>query len=186
MPQQRTSRRWREKGHQDYLAGFRGISITLRCWPEKYRSTSIASCAKLTAEALSYMRSQHEENRIGSRGYLESLFRQRQMMRVFQDDLWSLIVRPGQPLLRWRRTFGAKNGSGGLMKFILPFPPSVNTYWRSPNKGPAKGKHLVSAAGRKFKHAVRSAIIEQLRNTKPSTAPAAVEINSLSARPSPA
>lgn len=24
------------------------------------------------------------------------------------------------------------------MKFILPFPPSVNTYWRSPNKGPAK------------------------------------------------
>ncbi|HBW7282820.1 TPA: RusA family crossover junction endodeoxyribonuclease [Klebsiella pneumoniae] len=39
------------------------------------------------------------------------------------------------------------------------------------------GKHLVSAAGRKFKHAVRSAIIEQLRAIpKPSTAPAAVEI----------
>lgn len=63
------------------------------------------------------------------------------------------------------------------MKFILPFPPSVNTYWRSPNKGPAKGKHLVSAAGRKFKHAVLSAIIDQLRAIpKPSTAPAAVEI----------
>ncbi|SAY06441.1 bacteriophage V crossover junction endodeoxyribonuclease [Klebsiella pneumoniae] len=26
------------------------------------------------------------------------------------------------------------------MKFILPFPPSVNSYWRSPNKGTAKGK----------------------------------------------
>ncbi|PCR31608.1 hypothetical protein CQA89_32500, partial [Klebsiella pneumoniae] len=48
------------------------------------------------------------------------------------------------------------------MKFILPFPPSVNSYWRSPNKGTAKGKLLVSEAGRKFKHAVRAAIIEQL------------------------
>ena len=63
------------------------------------------------------------------------------------------------------------------MKFFLPFPPSVNTYWRSPNKGAAKGKHLVSAAGRKFKHAVRSAVIEQLRAIpKPSTVPAGVEI----------
>ena len=49
------------------------------------------------------------------------------------------------------------------MKFILPFPPSVNSYWRSPNKGTAKGKLLVSEAGRKFKHAVRAAIIEQLK-----------------------
>lgn len=22
------------------------------------------------------------------------------------------------------------------MKLVLPFPPSVNTYWRAPNKGP--------------------------------------------------
>ncbi|HCH7884017.1 TPA: RusA family crossover junction endodeoxyribonuclease [Raoultella ornithinolytica] len=63
------------------------------------------------------------------------------------------------------------------MKFLLPFPPSVNAYWRSPNKGPAKGKLLVSVAGRKFKHAVRAAVIEQLRDIpKPSSAPAAVEI----------
>jgi crossover junction endodeoxyribonuclease RusA len=63
------------------------------------------------------------------------------------------------------------------MKFLLPFPPSVNAYWRSPNKGPAKGKLLVSAAGRKFKHAVRVAVIEQLRTIpKPSSAPATVEI----------
>ncbi len=29
------------------------------------------------------------------------------------------------------------------MKFILPFPPSVNSYWRSPNKGTAKGNQAL-------------------------------------------
>ncbi|HCD2376233.1 TPA: RusA family crossover junction endodeoxyribonuclease [Klebsiella pneumoniae] len=63
------------------------------------------------------------------------------------------------------------------MKFILPFPPSVNSYWRSPNKGTAKGKLLVSEAGRKFKHAVRAAIIEQLKAVpKLSASPAEVVI----------
>lgn len=63
------------------------------------------------------------------------------------------------------------------MKFVLPFPPSVNTYWRSPNSGPLKGRTLVSEKGRAFKSAVRSAIIEQLRCLpKPSSSPAAVEI----------
>lgn len=63
------------------------------------------------------------------------------------------------------------------MKLILPFPPSVNAYWRAPNKGPLKGRHLISAAGRKFKSAVCAAIFGQLRRLpKPSTELAAVEI----------
>ncbi|MGR4048630.1 RusA family crossover junction endodeoxyribonuclease [Kosakonia cowanii] len=63
------------------------------------------------------------------------------------------------------------------MKLILPFPPSVNTYWRAPNKGPLKGRHLISADGRKYQSAACAAIIEQLRRLpKPSTEPAAVEI----------
>ena len=63
------------------------------------------------------------------------------------------------------------------MKLVLPFPPSVNTYWRSPNSGPLKGRTLVSDKGRAFKSAARSAIIEQLRcPPKPSSSPAAVEI----------
>ena len=64
-----------------------------------------------------------------------------------------------------------------MMKLVLPFPPSVNTYWRAPNKGLLAGRHLISAAGRKYQSAACAAIIEQLRRLpKPTTAPAAVEI----------
>lgn len=64
-----------------------------------------------------------------------------------------------------------------MMKLVLPFPPSVNTYWRSPNSGPLKGQHLISAKGRAFQSAACAAIIEQLRRLpKPSSSPAAVEI----------
>ena len=63
------------------------------------------------------------------------------------------------------------------MKLVLPFPPSVNTYWRAPNKGPLKDRHLISAKGRAYQSAACVAIVEQLRFLpKPSTAPAAVEI----------
>ncbi len=63
------------------------------------------------------------------------------------------------------------------MKLILPFPPSVNTYWRHPNKGAFAGKSLISAAGRKFQSAACAAIVEQLRRLpKPTSAPASVEM----------
>ena len=63
------------------------------------------------------------------------------------------------------------------MKLTLPFPPSVNTYWRAPNKGPLKGKHLMSAAARRFQSDACAAIIEQLRRLpKPSSSLCAVEI----------
>lgn len=63
------------------------------------------------------------------------------------------------------------------MKLTLPFPPSVNTYWRAPNKGALAGRHLVSAAGRKYQSEACAAIVEQLRRLpKPSTTAAAVEI----------
>lgn len=63
------------------------------------------------------------------------------------------------------------------MKLVLPFPPSVNTYWRAPNKGLLAGRHLISAEGRKYQSAACAAIIEQLRRLpKPTTSPATVEI----------
>jgi len=63
------------------------------------------------------------------------------------------------------------------MKLVLPFPPSVNTYWRSPTKGPLKGRVLISAKGRAYKSSVRKAVIEQLRALpKASAALADVDI----------
>ncbi|EOX4019030.1 hypothetical protein ACPH7A_000184 [Enterobacter roggenkampii] len=49
-----------------------------------------------------------------------------------------------------------KTGSD-FMKLVLPFPPSVNTYWRAPNKGPLKGRHLISEKGRAYQSAVYTA-----------------------------
>lgn len=48
------------------------------------------------------------------------------------------------------------------MKLTLPFPPSVNGYWRAPNKGALKGRHLVSEAGRKFRKAAFASVVTQL------------------------
>ena len=71
----------------------------------------------------------------------------------------------------------SESNTGRGMKLVLPFPPSVNAYWRAPNKGPLAGRHLVSAEGRKYQSAACAAIIEQLRRLpKPSTEQAAVEI----------
>lgn len=33
----------------------------------------------------------------------------------------------------------------------LPWPPSANTYWRHPAKGPLAGRHLISEAGRAYR-----------------------------------
>lgn len=52
------------------------------------------------------------------------------------------------------------------MILTLPFPPSVNGYWRAPNKGSLKGRHLVSDRGRKFNSEALASILEQL-NPKP-------------------
>lgn len=36
----------------------------------------------------------------------------------------------------------------------LPFPPSVNTYWRHPTTGRLAGRHLISEKGREYRQAV--------------------------------
>ncbi|KAA0264831.1 RusA family crossover junction endodeoxyribonuclease [Hafnia alvei] len=63
------------------------------------------------------------------------------------------------------------------MKLILPFPPSVNGYWRAPNKGVSAGKHLVSERGRKYQVETRAIVIEQLhRIPKPITENVSVSV----------
>lgn len=41
-----------------------------------------------------------------------------------------------------------------MMKLTLPWPPSVNRYWRHPNKGPLAGRHLISVEGRQYRSQV--------------------------------
>lgn len=41
-----------------------------------------------------------------------------------------------------------------MNKIILPWPPSVNQYWRHPSKGPLAGRHLISEQGRTYRAAV--------------------------------
>lgn len=47
------------------------------------------------------------------------------------------------------------------MKFTLPMPPSLNQYYRSPNKGPLAGRVLISEAGRAYRKAVRDQVLVQ-------------------------
>lgn len=44
------------------------------------------------------------------------------------------------------------------LNLILPWPPSVNQYWRHPSKGPLAGRHLISEQGRAY----RGRVLNQL------------------------
>ena len=40
------------------------------------------------------------------------------------------------------------------IELVLPWPPSVNQYWRHPSKGPLAGRHLISEKGRNYRDQV--------------------------------
>jgi crossover junction endodeoxyribonuclease RusA len=42
----------------------------------------------------------------------------------------------------------------------LPWPPSLNSYWRSPNKGPLAGRTLISEKGRAYRGKVKNAVFD--------------------------
>jgi crossover junction endodeoxyribonuclease RusA len=45
-----------------------------------------------------------------------------------------------------------------MLSLSLPWPPSVNTYWRNVSKGRLAGRVLISEAGRKYRKDVSSLI----------------------------
>jgi len=58
------------------------------------------------------------------------------------------------------------------MKLILPFPPTVNTYWRFTKAGV-----LISASGRIFRANAIAAVVEQLKRIpKPITGPVQITL----------
>ncbi|WP_218059126.1 RusA family crossover junction endodeoxyribonuclease [Gilliamella sp. wkB178] len=59
-----------------------------------------------------------------------------------------------------------------MINLVLPFPPSMNTYWRN-----LKGRTLLSAKGRKYKNDVVYAVYDQLKKKPvPITGNVAVKI----------
>lgn len=38
-----------------------------------------------------------------------------------------------------------------FIELVLPWPPSVNQYWRHPSNGPLAGRHLISEQGRAYR-----------------------------------
>lgn len=60
------------------------------------------------------------------------------------------------------------------LQLTLPYPPSVNTYWRHPSRGPLAGRHLISQEGRDYREAVRAYVAEGCFGN--ITGPVAVDI----------
>jgi len=55
----------------------------------------------------------------------------------------------------------------------LPYPPSVNTYWRSPNSGELAGRTLISEQGRQY----RQSVVDTVMLAKcPRAAPGRLEV----------
>ena len=48
-----------------------------------------------------------------------------------------------------------------MITLSLPFPPSVNGYWRAPTKGRLAGRHLISAKGRQYREDTIKSISHQ-------------------------
>lgn len=48
-----------------------------------------------------------------------------------------------------------------MISLTLPWPPSVNTYWRHPSKGALAGRTLVSEKGRAYRDAVQKLAIAE-------------------------
>ncbi|WP_241648918.1 RusA family crossover junction endodeoxyribonuclease [Rosenbergiella collisarenosi] len=58
------------------------------------------------------------------------------------------------------------------MRLVLPFPPTVNTYWRFTKTGV-----LISASGRIFRANAIAAVVEQLKRIpKPITGPVQITL----------
>lgn len=47
-----------------------------------------------------------------------------------------------------------------MIELELPWPPSVNTYWRHPSRGPLAGRHLISEKGRIYRQQVLACVLQ--------------------------
>lgn len=50
-----------------------------------------------------------------------------------------------------------------MIQLVLPYPPSVNSYWRHPTTGKLAGRHLISQEGRTYRALVHKVIAWQYK-----------------------
>lgn len=48
-----------------------------------------------------------------------------------------------------------------MIEIYLPWPPSVNHYWRTPRSGPLAGRTMISEKGREYRAAVAEQVLIQ-------------------------
>lgn len=46
-----------------------------------------------------------------------------------------------------------------MIELQIPFPPSVNSMWRTPRSGPLAGRTMLSEDGRRYRRAVADAVL---------------------------
>lgn len=63
-----------------------------------------------------------------------------------------------------------------MIRLILPYPPSVNSIWRTPRTGKLAGRTLLSEKGRAYRKAVADAMWEQRAGALPLTQRLRVDI----------
>lgn len=63
-----------------------------------------------------------------------------------------------------------------MVILTLPFPPSVNGYWRHPTKGPLAGRHLISEKGRDYRQAVQDFVGRYQISPVPGRLSVAIEV----------
>jgi crossover junction endodeoxyribonuclease RusA len=52
-----------------------------------------------------------------------------------------------------------------MIEMTLPWPPSVNSYWRHPTRGALAGRHLISEEGRRYRNLVaQTVLVNRTRN----------------------
>lgn len=62
-----------------------------------------------------------------------------------------------------------------MITLTLPWPPSLNRYWRHPTSGPLAGRHLISAEGRAYRDQIMARLIEERLHNLRTQARLAVE-----------
>lgn len=64
-----------------------------------------------------------------------------------------------------------------MLNFTMPWPPSVNAYWRHPNKGPLAGRTLISEQGRTYRLWVQQTALVEKWGSVPPGARLSVQID---------